>query len=293
MTQEIKVQGRILSRENIAEICDLLSQNPQWNRRKISIELCRKWQWEDPAGRLKDIACRTMLRKLEQKGFFTLPVPRHTGHNQSRGKNFQPSLHDTTVIQKPITETGKIVIHIADTGMDRQLWQTFMTSYHYLGFQTRVGKSICYLAKTQDSQPVAAILFGAAAWKVASRDCYIGWNKLERESNLDKIVNNHRFLILPWIQVPHLASHVLSRVLRRLSSDWETKYGHPVVLAETFVEQARFKGTCYKAANWIHLGETTGRTRNDVHTCIHAPIKSVLVYPLRKDFRRHLTGSPT
>jgi hypothetical protein len=181
---------------------------------------------------------------------------------------------------------------VADTGPSADLWRTLLHCHHYLGFSTRVGKSIAYLASDRRGRPVGALLFGAAAWKTAGRDEFIGWTAAQRGRNLDLVVNNMRFLIPPWIRVPHLASHVLGLALRRIGADWQRKYGHPAALAETFVDTERFAGTCYRAANWMHVGSTTGRTRNDVRHSIRAPVKDVYVYPLRRDFRRLLTGEP-
>jgi hypothetical protein len=187
-----------------------------------------------------------------------------------------------------LREALPVTLRIAETGSDQALWQTLLHLYHYLGFTTRVGKSLSYLGVDRQDRPVAALLFGAAAWRVESRDRFIGWTEPQRRRNLPRVANNMRFLIPPWVRLPHLASHVLAQVARRISADWERKYGHPLALLETFVETPRFTGTCYRAANWISVGETTGRTRNDVHNTISAPIKRVMVYPLCADFRRLL-----
>jgi hypothetical protein len=160
-----------------------------------------------------------------------------------------------------------------------------------LGFKPVPGENLRYLALAVTGQPVACLLFAAAAWQVAGRDRFIGWSAATRPTRLSLITNNTRFLIPPWVKVPSLASHVLARVSRRIVTDWQEKYGHPVHLLETFVDTARFKGTCYRAANWIDLGQTTGRTRNDRYSRIQAPLKDLYVYPLHRHFRRELGSS--
>lgn len=229
-----------------------------------------------------------MLLKLERRGLLKLPPRRTPGGNQSRGKSFQPVLHDSSSLATTLRGIQPIELICADRGHEACLWRTLVVQYHYLGFKTCVGRSIRYLAKTSDGKPVACLLFGAAAWKTAARDRYIGWNAKQRERNLSRVVNNMRFLIPPWVRIPHLASHVLAIALRRLPDDWQTKYGFNPVLLETFVEQDRFKGTCYKAANWQCVGSTTGRTRQDRNHKINVPIKDVYLYPLCRDFRKTL-----
>jgi hypothetical protein len=171
---------------------------------------------------------------------------------------------------------------------DVRLFSCLLSRYHYLGLKNTVGENMKYLVRDRADRPLACLLYGSAAWKTASRDAFIGWAPPIREKNLGYVTNNTRFLILPWVQVPHLASHVLSHVSRRVSDDWEAKYGHPIYLLETFVDRTRFAGTCYRAANWILIGQTKGRTRNDRTRSIEVPVKDIYVYPLRKHFRTAL-----
>ncbi len=288
MHAPIHIQGRTLTPANLAQIRDLIRAHPDWHRTRLSRELCRLWSWRTPTGQIKDMACRTMLLKLHRRGMIELPPRQGPSVNHCRGKSFQPVLHDNSPIQCSLSDLGGVSLSTVDAGEKQQLWRTLLHCYHYLGFSTRVGKNICYLATDTSERPVGAMLFGAAAWKVAGRDRFIGWDAQQRSRNLDLVVNNMRFLIPPWVRVPHLASHLLALAAKRLAGDWQYKYGHPVVLLETFVEKDRFCGTCYRAANWIHVGETAGRTRSDVRHEIEAPVKSVYVYPLRRDFRRIL-----
>lgn len=288
MAEEFILQGRVLTPSDVSDIGELIAAHPEWHRTRISRELCRRWQWQDEVGRDKDMACRTLLLKLERRGLLQLPARRGPSVNHRRGRGLEPVLHDTQPILGTLRDLEPVSLHVVDRGPGRELWQTLLHAYHYLSFTTRVGKSLCYLARDCQERPVAALLLGAAAWKVASRDRFIGWSPGQRCRNLHRVANNMRFLIPPWVQVPHLASRVLSLMARRVADDWQQKYGHPIELLETFVEQPRFSGICYRAANWITVGETTGRTRNDTHCSIKSPIKTVMVYPLRPDFRRHL-----
>ena len=288
MKNIIRVQGRDLCPDDISYIKDQIAKHPEWHRTRLSQEICAAWNWKDEVGRLKDMASRTMLLKLERRGLLKLPPSRRIFKNQSRGNNFKPLAHDFSALHTKLRTIQPIELIRADRGGEAQLWRTLMVQYHYLGFKTRVGQNISYLAKTSDGRPVACLLFGAAAWKTAARDTFIGWSTQQREKNISRIVNNMRFLIPPWVNIPHLASHILAMALRHLPAEWKTKYGFEPVLVETFVEQKRFKGTCYKAANWQCVGATTGRTRQDRNHKIKVPIKDVYLYPLCRDFRKTL-----
>jgi hypothetical protein len=292
MSDTLLIQGRTLTPADLDTIRELIRSHPEWNRTRLSRELCAMWDWCAPSGQIKDMACRTMLLKLHRRGLMELPARQGPSVNHRRGKAFEPVPHDTAPRRCSLAELGPLRLEIADKGGHRDLWQTLLRGYHYLGFSTRVGKNIAYLALDDADRPVGALLFGAAAWKVAGRDDFIGWSPSQRRERLDLIANNTRFLIPPWIQVPHLASHVLAAAARRISADWQAKYGHGLVLLETFVEDGRFQGTCYRAANWIRVGRTTGRTRNDRNHDIQTPVKSVYIYPLHRAFRRELTREP-
>lgn len=282
------VQGQLIGPEHIELITNLIATNPHWHRTRLSKELCIRWNWVDSTNRLKDMACRSLLRKLENRGDIRLPPSRQSANNNFRGKSFQPILHDTKPIEQPLKELQPIVLHRVEKNADYFLWRTLLHYYHYLSFKTRVGKSLSYLAKDRFGRPVGCFLFGAAAWKIAPRDKFIGWTSAQRSRNLEHVVNNMRFLIPPWVKVAHLASHLISLALRQLYSDWQQKYNQPIYLVETFVDSRRFKGICYKAANWIYVGDTKGRSRNDTNNTMIVPIKAVFVFPLRSDFRNQL-----
>lgn len=288
MKEAIRVQGRDLFPADINYIKQKIANHPDWHRTRLSRELCSEWNWTDEIGRPKDMACRTMLLKLERRDLLTLPPRKRSGVNHLRGKSFQPVLHDISAISGSLRRIQPISLVCVDHKDEVLLWQTLLVQYHYLGFTTRVGQSLRYIAYACDGRPLACLLFGAAAWKTAARDDFIGWSAKAREKNISRIINNMRFLIPPWVNVPHLASHILGMAARQLPGDWQVKYGFKPVLIETFVERKRFKGTCYKAANWQHVGATTGRTRQDRYSKIKVPIKDIYLYPLCREFRKTL-----
>ena len=286
----IKVQGRWLKETDIRFISEAIANNGTWGRRKLSLYLCEQWNWRDESDRLKDIACRTLLRKLEGLGRIKLPEPKGGVRQKGFGisKSFVPCAHSTEPINSPLSEISPISVKPVGNRTEKHLWETYLHSYHYLSFRTLVGRSLSYMVYDCHNRELGCLLFGAAAWKCAPRDRYIGWSNEQRENNLHRVINNMRYLILPWVRVPHLASHILGHLYRRIEEDWYSKYKSEIMLLETFVEKGRFQGTCYKAANWICVGETTGRTRQDRHNCINAPIKSIYLLPLDKQFREKL-----
>jgi len=273
------VQGRTVTAEDLHLIDHWMEQNPCWNRTRLSRELCRHWNWRAVSGRYKDMACRSLLLKLEQRGLLTLP-PRHSPPKNAFRHRLIPSVpHSTCPIHSPLKTLLPLNIEIV-TASSQDLFACLLARYHYLGYRGSVGQNMKYLVRTGSGATVACLLFGSAAYKMAPRDRFIGWHASTRERCLPYLSNNMRFLILPWVRVPFLASFILSRIAKRISSDWSTKYGHPLYLLETFVDRTRFLGTCYKAANWIYVGQTQGRTRNDSHKTIHVSRKDVYLYPL-------------
>jgi hypothetical protein len=238
---------------------------------------------------MKDMACRTLLLKLEGLGYLTLPERQGpSSPNTYRNRAIQDVFHDTTLTEGPLRELMPLSIEVVkDRGL-LSLFCCLLSRYHYLGYKGTVGENMKYVVFDRGGRPLSCVLFGSAAWKVACRDDYIGWDRGCRESGLQLVTNNMRFLILPWVRVPHLASHVLGRIARRIREDWVNHYGHEVVLLESFVEVGRFRGTCYRAANWVYVGRTKGRTRNDRYDCIRVPEKDVYLYPLMSRFREIL-----
>ncbi len=282
-------QGRKISPTDIQLIQQLLIENPSWGRSRLSRELCKLWRWYTPSGQMKDMACRSLLVKLEQADCIVLPASRENRKRPFVRFSIPSISHSTEEVYCSLKTLLPIKISRVGPGsVDKSLFDCLVSRYHYLGYRRSVGENMKYLIRSCAGLPLACVLFGSAAWKVSPRDAFIGWDQKTREKNLGYITNNTRFLILPWVKVPHLASHILSRVARCISADWMLKYGHPIYLLETFVDQSRFRGICYQAANWVLVGETKGRTRNDRNNTIKVPIKDIYVYPLTKKFRQEL-----
>ena len=282
------IQGRTVTFDDIQLIQRLIRENPSWHRKRLSIELCQLWNWHTSNGQLKDMACRSLLLKLEKLSHIILPPRLRSANNSVRNRAIQPVLHQTSPITAELQALTPIRITPVQDAEQVELFKTFLSLYHYLGYSGTVGENMKYVVFDCADNPLACLLFGSAAWKTAPRDTFIGWNTKSRKHNLHLITNNMRFLILPWVHVPHLASHILGRIAKRINPDWQNKYGHPIYLLETFVECERFRGTCYKAANWRYVGQTKGRTRNDRYNSIHKAIKDIYLYPLTKNFRELL-----
>ena len=283
MAETTRVQGREITKDDIELVRWLIEANPLWNRTRLSKNLCLLWDWRASNGQIKDMACRTLLSKLEQRGHITLPTQRTAGRG-SRKVSIPYVPHKTAPIACSLSDLEPVSIQLVEGAGFLQLFQCLLSQYHYLGFNSTVGENIKYLVFDREHNPLACLLFGSAAWKCAPRDDFIGWNAETRKANLKFLTNHMRFLVLPWVRVPHLASHVLGRVARRINGDWMKKYGHPIYLLETFVERDCFHGICYQAANWIYVGQTKGRSRNG-HPDLKVPIKDIYLYPLTKRFR--------
>lgn len=286
--KELILQGRLVTPEDINLINQLMVENPDWHRTRLSRELCRMWDWRGDRGNLKDMACRSLLLKLEKLDYIRLPKALSGNNNSLRCHPVEPVLHSKEPIHSEIKELYPIEIRVVEGGYELNLFKYFISRYHYLGWSGTVGENMKYLFFDNKKRPLGCFLFGAAAWKVLPRDNYIGWSGEVRKQNLLLIANNQRYLILPWVNVLHLASHMLGKICRRINQDWVRKYNHPIYLLETFVEKTRFMGTCYKAANWIYVGDTKGRGKLDVKKQYLLPIKSIWVYPLTVKFREKM-----
>ncbi|MBL7980223.1 MAG: DUF4338 domain-containing protein [Flavobacteriales bacterium] len=291
MSEACVLQGRRIEPADVRAVHDLVNAHPQWSRYRLSRELCALWDWRTERGVWKDMAARALLSKLHERGWIQLPPPRGPSPNRHRLVAPPPRAWDSTPIAGSLRALGSLAVEeVSQRPTDREEVRSALASFHYLGYRAPVGENLQYTVRDGAGRLLAGMVFGAAAWKCAARDRWIGWGTRKRETGLGKIANHSRFLILPWVQVPHLASHVLGAVARRIGGDWERKYGHPVVLLETFVESNRFRGTCYRAANWQALGTTTGRSRQDRERTLRVPVKEVFVLPLRATFREELLG---
>lgn len=285
MEETILVQGRELRAEDIQGIRDLIDTRPKGTRWKLSRELCERWGWRTLTGQLKDMSCRILLNKLDERGLITLPPK---GRRPVKGIPAIVEVASDPICASLSELTPLKVTLVAVRSPDARLLHQLLASHHYLGFRANVGETIGYLVRDRLDRVVACAIFGAAAWKTAPRDTFIGWNAQARATGLGGIANNNRYLILPWVSVPHLASHVLGLLARRIRNDWIMKYGHPVALLETFVDRSRFRGTCYRAANWLCVGQTQGRSRQDRYKSMSVPIKDIYLYPLSTKFRQEL-----
>jgi hypothetical protein len=289
MREDLVVRGRLVPPSDILFIRSFIKKYYGKGRTSISKELCRYWNWRQPNGALKDMACRDFLSRLEKRGLITLPPPKSINHKRKGKRVISLPLHDKTPISSSLKKCFPIRVEPIRWTVHEPLFNGFLSAYHYLGYCQFVGAHLKYMAFTGE-RPLACLGFAVAPWRLNCRDRFIGWNDEARKRNLHLIANNVRFLILPWVKVLHLASHLLSLIAKRISSDFQRVYGYPIVLLETFVDKERFCGTCYKAANWIKVGETCGRGRNDRYKKRDKPIKAVFVYPLYKGFRLILNG---
>lgn len=284
----VRYCGREFTGEEIEHIRRLIASEPRRNRAQLSRDVCDELGWLRPNGRRKDMSCRVAMLRMEKDGLIELP-PAQTVNANGRTR---PRLTSDSAPQPPVTapagSLGPLQLRPVDTRRQSRLWNELIQRYHYLGYTPLPGAQIRYLVYSAQSQPLAALGFGAAAWKAAPRDHFIRWTPEQRIHNLHLVVNNARFLILPWVTSKNLASKILAAAAKQLPHDWHACYAYQPVLLETFVESHRFQGTCYRAANWIHVGQTQGRGKLDRHHRHAAPIKDIYLYPLHKHFRQTL-----
>jgi hypothetical protein len=269
----------------------LLTSEKKLNRVQLSRIVCDKLLWHKPDGRLKEMSCRVALLRMEKDGLFILPAPLKKNGN---GKN-RPSFTKQSDPQLPFTQSvnnlGKLSFFPITSKQDSSLYNELIARYHYLGYKPLPGAQLRYMVKS-GSHLLAVLGFSAAAWSLSPRDIFIGWTKQQRTKNLHLVVNNARFLILPWVHSQNLASHILASLSKQLPDDWQQKYGYKPVLLETFVQKDLFPGTCYRAANWVLVGQTKGRGKLDWQHLHSLPVKNIFLYPLDKYFREKLCSLP-
>jgi len=280
--------GREFTDEEIARIRRLAAE-PGMNRRALSVRVCEEFGWRKPDGGLKEMSCRVALLRMQADGLVRLPAPLCGSNNGSRSPPRTPQAEPQAPVVTAASDLRGLRLELVESRRDSRLWNEYIDRYHYLGYQPLPGAQLRYFARSEEGL-LALFGFGAAAWKTAPRDRFIGWTARQREARLHLVVNNARFLILPWVQSRHLASKLLGLAARRLPADWQARYGYRPVLLETFVEKDRFTGTSYRAANWICLGETQGRGKLDRTHTRHLPVKTVWVLPLTPRFRDALTA---
>ncbi len=289
MEREWKYRSRVITAEDVAFIRKLIAAHPGASRRKLSEKLCEAWNWRQANGALRDMVCRGLLLMLERAGQIALPPVSYVRHNPlARRARPAPALLDQTPIEAQLKDLGPIEFQLVRRTADEPVFNSLMEHYHYLGYEQPVGEHLKYLAWA-GGRPIACLAWSSAPRHIGSRDRYIGWSAEARRRNIRFLAYNTRFLILPWVRVTHLASYLLGRMAARVSADWESLYGHPIYFLETFVDPERFRGTCYRAANWVLLGRTTGRGKDDHTNRVNRSIKEVLGYPLHRRFRQLLS----
>jgi len=279
--------GRDFSVSELESIKRLIVDNPLLSRAALSRLVCHILSWRRPDGRAKDMSCRVAMLRMQEDGLIRLP-PARNGNNNGKSylRRTQQAQPDPVPFVMPAHNVTLSIEPVSDRKQSH-LWNEYMDRYHYLGYQPLPGAQVRYIA-CDGNRILALSGFSAAAWKTAPRDHFIGWTKEQRKRRLHLLVNNARFLILPWVRSKNLASKVLAMATRRLADDWQQHYNYRPVMAETFVQIPRFNGTCYKAANWIYLGETTGRGKMDRLHKAQLPIKAIWVYPLVSNYRELL-----
>jgi hypothetical protein len=283
----IVVCGRAFSGQDLAAVRAIIASPEALNRRRIATLTCQALGWKRADGHLKEMSCRVALIRLEKLGLIQLPPPSQPNGN---GKVYRPrSTIEQSLFPLPEAVGGieGLTLRAVEGKADSRLWNEAISRFHYLGYQPLPGAQMRYLVECSTSL-LAVLGFGASAWKIAPRDTWIGWTQEQRKQRLHLIVNNARFLILPWVRVRNLASWILGACARRVAGDFEHRYGYRPVLLETFVDAARFRGTCYEAANWRYLGETQGRGKLDREHRFALPVKRIYVRPLTDTFREEL-----
>jgi hypothetical protein len=288
LQQPLSYRHRVITNEDLVFIRELIAANPESSRRNLSEKLCQAWNWVQANGALRSMVCRGLMLMLHRQGLIELPPVRQASRNPFVDRAVPTLINvDDGPLCMSLADLGKLDIRQVRRTPEEAVFNALMQQHHYLGYTQPVGEQLKYMVFAQ-GQPIACMAWSSAPRHLGGRDKFIGWSKPARLANIRMLAYNTRFLILPWVTVPHLASHLLGRIARRLSSDWQAVYAHPIYFLETFVDPQRFLGTCYRAANWVHLGVTTGRGKDDCTHTANRSIKNVLGLPLVKDFRQRL-----
>lgn len=288
MPFEFRYRGRTLGEAELALLREFIATHPDLSRCALSRQLCEVWQWKQPNGALREMVCRGLMLELERAGHIQMPPIRFkVRNNLSERERPEPVVPDNRPVRGSLRELLPLDIQQVRRTAQEALFNSLLEQYHYLGYEQPVGEHLKYLVSS-NGQAIACLAWCSAARHLAARDRFIGWSPEARRRNLSLLAYNTRFLILPWVKVPHLASYILGRMVKLAPQDWERLYAHPIYWLETFVDPARFKGTCYRAANWIALGQTTGRGHNASTKKATQPVKELLGLPLTRRFRELL-----
>jgi len=293
----LRYRGREVRPADVAVVNKLIADHPDASRRALSLKLCVAWQWFQENGAPRDMVCRGLLLQLHRAGHIQLPPSRWAPDRRPPPRRSTSSVALPEVVSTPLVarleELGRIGIRQVRRTVEERLVESLLERHHYLGYARPVGEHLKYLV-TAEERPIACFCWSSAPRHLGPRDRHIGWSQGVRRANIRFVAYQTRFLILPWVHVPHLASHLLGRMSRQLSADWERVYAHPIYFTETFVDPSRYRGTCYRASNWSYLGLTTGRGKDAPTSAPTRSVKQVYGYPLVRDFRRRLgaTGEP-
>jgi len=285
----LSYRHRVITEDDLVFIRRLIVEHPGSSRWVLSKKLCEAWNWVQANGAVRDMLCRGLMLMLHREGLIELPPARRVTRNPmvERSRPVLVSVDETPLLAS-FTELGPLQVRQVRRTPEEALFNSLLQHHHYLGYTQPVGEHLKYLVYAQ-GRPVACVAWSSAPRHLGSRDRFIGWEPKARLTNIGLLAYNSRFLVLPWVTVPHLASHILGRMARMLSADWQRVYAHPIYYLETFIDPQRFRGTCYRAANWKVLGQTTGRGKDDQAHKANRSIKQVLGYPLVKDFRQRLS----
>lgn len=284
----LKYRGRIVTTADVEFIRRLIADHPGESRKRLSKILCKAWNWQQPNGQLRDMVCRSLMLELHRAGHIELPPVRVVMDNPLAQRRKPPLVPvDETPLEARLAEIQPLRLEQVRRTAQEPLFNSLLERYHYLGYTQPVGEHLKYVVFAKD-RPIACMAWSSAVRHLGPRDRFIGWSAETRRRNIRFLAYNTRYLILPFIKVQHLGSHLLGGISRRLPLDWEYVYGHPIYYLETFIDPGRFRGTCYRASNWTVLGLTTGRGKDAQTKKPNRPLKQVLGYPLRKDFRRLL-----
>jgi len=285
----VRYRGKQITELQLEFIRRLIAEHPSLSRRRLSAMVCEAWDWRQANGQLSGMICRGLLLALERGGFLQLPPKKCSPPNPLGAERRRPpSVEvDRSPLQCSLKELGLLEFRQVRRSRWESLWGSLIEQYHYLGYCHPVGENLKHLVFSQE-RPIACFAFSSAPRHLGPRDRYIGWSQQTRKRNIHLLAYNTRFLILPWVQVPHLASHLLARMARRISADWESLYRHPIYFLETFIDTERYRGTCYRAAGWVYLGLTTGRGKDDQTGRANRSLKAVWGYAVHPEFRRYL-----
>lgn len=283
----LRYRWREVTRQDVAFIRKLIADNPRASRRALSFAVCEAWNWKQDNGAPCDAVCRGLMLQLHRAGHIELPQPQWKSNRPRRHEVVEPIEIEPAPLDAALRELGPLHIAQVRRTPDETLVKSLLAQYHYLGYVHPVGQHLKYLIR-HDGQPIACFAWSSAPRHLGPRDRYIGWSTQARRANVKYVAYQSRFLILPWVKVPHLASHLLGHISRRLSADWQAVYAHPIYFTETFVDPELYRGTCYRAANWTLMGETLGLGKDSQDKKVNRSIKQVFGYPLVKDFRRRL-----